>query len=280
MSAAGLLCAAAGLRAGAGVLPAPPLVDPGRMAVWWRSLGPVVATFAAARLALLVFTVVWLVGIIVGLSVGVLVSTGRLPASCLRRLAGWSAGRRWGRLLLVALGLSASSGLLAACGGGGGGTRVSGGAATGRAVAPVLVGPVSVAPAGAGPAAVTPSGVGPAPVAPALMGPAEVSPAGAVAPPVRAGSAPAVAPPLRVAPPGRTAPPNEPSPSGTWTVRPGDDFWSIAEAVVARTRGADPASVGRYWSVLMAANKDRLPVPGDPGLLFPGDVLVVPPVGR
>lgn len=67
--------------------------------------------------------------------------------------------------------------------------------------------------------------------------------------------------------------------AGIWVVRPGQSFWSIAEAVVASTAGerpADVAAVAAYWSRLIAANQDHLPVPGDPDLLFVGDRLVLP----
>lgn len=62
----------------------------------------------------------------------------------------------------------------------------------------------------------------------------------------------------------------------TWTVRPGDDFWSIAATVIS-TRGGGP--VGGYWLQLIQANRSRLPDPADPSLLFPGDVLVLPAPG-
>jgi hypothetical protein len=62
-------------------------------------------------------------------------------------------------------------------------------------------------------------------------------------------------------------------------VRPGDDFWSIAETVVTKSpSAAGPSeSVARYWLRLIEANRSRLPDPADPNLLFPGDVLVLPP---
>jgi hypothetical protein len=67
--------------------------------------------------------------------------------------------------------------------------------------------------------------------------------------------------------------------AGIWVVQPGQSFWSIAEAVVAATgqeSPADVAAVAAYWSRLIAANQDHLPVPGDPDLLFVGDRLVLP----
>ena len=58
------------------------------------------------------------------------------------------------------------------------------------------------------------------------------------------------------------------------TVRPGDHFWSIAELVVAE-RGLD-VPVGRYWRLLVEANRSRLVDPANPDLLYPGQVLVLP----
>jgi hypothetical protein len=67
----------------------------------------------------------------------------------------------------------------------------------------------------------------------------------------------------------------------TWVVvAPGDSFWSIASARVAAAIGGTPTTpqVARYWSRLIDANQDRLPVPGQPDLLFAGERLRTPPV--
>lgn len=65
----------------------------------------------------------------------------------------------------------------------------------------------------------------------------------------------------------------------TVTVRPGDHLWSIAEAQLTRSLGRDPtdAEVDPYWRALVAANDDRLVVPGDPDLIVPGQEIVLPP---
>ncbi len=57
-------------------------------------------------------------------------------------------------------------------------------------------------------------------------------------------------------------------------VQPGEHFWSIAERVV-NDRGID-VPVGRYWQLLVEANRSRLVDPDDPDLLYPGQVLVLP----
>lgn len=64
----------------------------------------------------------------------------------------------------------------------------------------------------------------------------------------------------------------------TWTVRPGDHFWAIAERMLADAWGRSPSNddVSPYWRSLVAANRHRLRDPGNPDLLFPGQVLVVP----
>jgi len=75
------------------------------------------------------------------------------------------------------------------------------------------------------------------------------------------------APPAGGAPAAVTVDDNE-----VWVVDAGDSFWSIAEDVVGRgdrTRA--------YWEQLIVANRDRLAVPDQPDLLFPGQRLTLPP---
>jgi nucleoid-associated protein YgaU len=65
---------------------------------------------------------------------------------------------------------------------------------------------------------------------------------------------------------------------GTWVVKGGESFWSIAEQL-ARTSNQQAAAqtVGSIWTQLIEYNRANLPVPGLPDLLYPGQVLVVPP---
>lgn len=67
----------------------------------------------------------------------------------------------------------------------------------------------------------------------------------------------------------------------TYVVRPGDHFWSIAEAQVRAVAPGRPSTreVARYWRRLVAANRARLAVPGDADLLFAGQELVLPKPG-
>ncbi len=65
-----------------------------------------------------------------------------------------------------------------------------------------------------------------------------------------------------------------------WIVRPGDNLWFIAERTLAAAWGRSPTDrqVGGYWVSVIAANRSQLPVPSDPSLLFPGDVILLPAV--
>jgi hypothetical protein len=67
----------------------------------------------------------------------------------------------------------------------------------------------------------------------------------------------------------------------SWMVRPGDNLWIIAEAVVAAHLGRSPSDqeIGPYWLSIIAVNRSRLPDPADPSLLFPGDTVVLPSPG-
>ncbi len=63
----------------------------------------------------------------------------------------------------------------------------------------------------------------------------------------------------------------------TWTVAPGDHFWSIAEAVLADAGLAGATDdTGRYWMRLVDANRSVLIAPDNPDLLYPGQVLSLP----
>lgn len=62
--------------------------------------------------------------------------------------------------------------------------------------------------------------------------------------------------------------------TGEHTVAPGESFWSIAEDVAGE--GASLEAVTSVWVDLLAANADRLVEPGNPDLIVPGQVLVLP----
>jgi hypothetical protein len=88
-----------------------------------------------------------------------------------------------------------------------------------------------------------------------------------------AAPAPASPPPVLAAPP--------PSPAAV-VVAPGDDLWTLAARVLATATGRRPdeladAEVARYWVQLCDANRARVSS-GDLDLVYPGEVIVVPPV--
>jgi nucleoid-associated protein YgaU len=68
----------------------------------------------------------------------------------------------------------------------------------------------------------------------------------------------------------------------TWTVQTGDHFWSIAQRHLATVLGEAPSQerVDRYWRRLVDANRDRLRDPANIDLIYPGQVLRLPPVGH
>ena len=62
-------------------------------------------------------------------------------------------------------------------------------------------------------------------------------------------------------------------------VRPGDHMWSLAEQRLALVRGREVSDVeiAPYWLQVVGANLSRIRS-GDPDLIFPGEILVLPPV--
>lgn len=65
-------------------------------------------------------------------------------------------------------------------------------------------------------------------------------------------------------------------------VEPGDNFWHLAEERLGSDLGHEPSDdeVAPYWREVVAANDDRLVQPGNPDLVVPGQVLMLPPSGR
>jgi hypothetical protein len=64
-------------------------------------------------------------------------------------------------------------------------------------------------------------------------------------------------------------------------VRPGDNLWLIARAALERrsTARVDDSAVARYWRDVIRANQSTLRS-GDPSLVFPGEMIALPPVPR
>jgi len=69
-----------------------------------------------------------------------------------------------------------------------------------------------------------------------------------------------------------------PDATPTWTVVAGDHLWSIAERTVAAMLGRTPTEgeVVPYWRSLIDANRATLADPGNPDLLYSGQVLTLP----
>ncbi len=66
----------------------------------------------------------------------------------------------------------------------------------------------------------------------------------------------------------------------SWTVAQGDSFWRIADEHLQDSweREVTESEVATYWKQLIEANSERLVDPGNPDLLFPGQVLTLPEV--
>lgn len=66
----------------------------------------------------------------------------------------------------------------------------------------------------------------------------------------------------------------------TWTVAPGESFWSIAEELLADAWGRPPSDVevDPFWRTLVERNRGRLIDPRDADLVQPGQVFEVPPL--
>jgi nucleoid-associated protein YgaU len=59
-----------------------------------------------------------------------------------------------------------------------------------------------------------------------------------------------------------------------------DNLWVIAAARLERAGGpADDVAIARYWRRVISRNQARLRS-GDPNLIFPGEVIWLPPVDR
>jgi hypothetical protein len=78
------------------------------------------------------------------------------------------------------------------------------------------------------------------------------------------------------APPAAPAVPAE----ATTTLAPGDHLWSVAARTLAAAWGRPPAEreVAPYWRLVVERNRAELPNPDDPDLVFPGEVVRLPPL--
>lgn len=76
--------------------------------------------------------------------------------------------------------------------------------------------------------------------------------------------------------------PAEPSSSakaaGYWTIHGGDNLWSIAAMTLQSRfgRAVTDGEIASYWVRLISANSDQLVHPGQPDLIYPGQVFRLP----
>jgi hypothetical protein len=254
---------------GAGVLGPAPWLHPHRVLAWWQERGPLVATFAAAREVLCaVGAYLWALWTVV--AVATWASSARLLSALSRcRLPGARASVRT-VVGLSALGAALVAGAAPTFAADTGSTGPAGEAAT-----PVLryMGTASAPP----PAPVLRDAGPVAPVDAAQPRATPTTTATAVPPAPRVAHHPAPRAAAR-APTHSVRPSTTPAVAGTWTVRPGDDLWSIAEASLSRAWGVLPPEpdLSRYWWQVVQTNRPHLPNPADPSLLLPGDVVAIP----
>ena len=64
----------------------------------------------------------------------------------------------------------------------------------------------------------------------------------------------------------------------TWLIRPGDTLWHVADASLTDELGRPPSAseVADRLERIVRLNRDRLAVPGDTDLVFPGQEFVLP----
>jgi hypothetical protein len=280
------------VAAGHGSLGAPPWSEPARWSAWAAASGAPAAALAIVRVAVLVVAGWLLVVTLVSLA---LAATRRGREIEVAEVLGLPIVRRvvHGALGLGLAGAAAAGG--AGLGSGGGPVPVEAPAAAVRARPPTLerLGPEPVA-------TTTTAGLDPAtsatttsvPLATTTTRPlsttTSIPSATTTAIPMTpfAVSGPSVSPTTTTTaavgaaaaePVEATVPDRGPA---MWTVQPGDHLWSIARRVLERhgAPAVDDDDVTPYWRTLVAANRELLPVPTNPDLLFPGDRLVVPPV--
>jgi hypothetical protein len=62
-------------------------------------------------------------------------------------------------------------------------------------------------------------------------------------------------------------------------IQPGDHLWHVSVATLRAARGRPPtdAETATYLDELIARNQSVFAVPGDPDLVFPGQVFELPP---
>ncbi|HUR22348.1 MAG TPA: hypothetical protein VMZ73_00605 [Acidimicrobiales bacterium] len=260
----------AGLHAIGGPLTPPPLTDAPGVGQWLGEREPAEAAFALLRLIGL--AAAWY--LLSATIISSLARLSRMPA--LVRTTDVFTVPAVRRLANAVVGVSVATATLTT----GAGAAVAS-SALGPSPRPHLELPtLLVGPPAAG-ADATPTAGGEQPKAVQAADPRDTSDAGAAD---RHGRDEAVdeLPTLRRLPdePGLLPPPPAPLASpDKWEIRPGQHFWAVAERVLATTwqRAPSDAEVDRYWRRLVEANRAVLRVPDNPDLLYPDQVITLPP---
>lgn len=237
-------------------VPDPPVLHPGHLIAWWGAHQPVVAAMSLLRVGGLLCGGYWLLlcsAVVVFKRAGHLVRLARL------RLPGI------GHLMRVATGGSLI-GVAVVCAAG---CATTAGHPSATAPRPPELVPLDNPSAPSTPPRITVPHLQAAPAAstPARGGPATGQP-GLPPPTASADAAPAAVPTATTSSTAATS----------WTVRPGEDLWSITESVLIARLGhaPDQREVAALWIRVIDTNRPDLPDPANPNLIFAGDTVVIP----
>lgn len=278
--AAVLVAVLAGLhRLGRGALAPPPLGDLAQLRSWAGARGPTTVGFALVRLGAVVLAWYLLATMVAG---GLARALGLVRTARAVEMVSLPAIRRLvGALATMSLSTAALAGPVAASPAPGRGREAAAGVAAGMPRTGVVGAPA--ARTGGRVGGRQPGGH----ARPGTGGPAPTKDRMEPVPALGGGPLPVMRLDGPVPAPAAPASPAPPTPPGglgsgpvtTWTVRPGDNFWAMAETTLRRAWGrpADDAEVDHYWTGLVAANRDRLAHPELPDLIFPGQVFVMLP---
>ncbi len=263
----GLTAAATALCLAGRTLPFPPLSSPSAVLTWSSRTDPVTVAFTVARgvgVVLVAWTALtWLLAVVARLSAipAAVRAADGLALPFVRRLADLTAGAA-----IVAVSLVPAA---------------HAGAAT-PDPSPLVVmtdlGPTTPGTTTTVPPTTT---LPPTTTAPSttttLAAPPTMTelPGGPTSPAPQAPDGPSTGP-APVAP--RPDPSGQAPASGTWVVHPGDTLWHVAELTAGAQLGrpASLAETATQLDRLIRLNADRLAVPGDADLVFPGQEFLVP----
>lgn len=265
------------LVAAGSALPGPPGVHPASLSAWLHEQGPVAAALGVVRLGAIAGCAYLLVTVCLGLAVRL----SRAPA--LLMVAELVTVPRIRRLLYsgvgVGLSLAATTATIPTT------AMAATPALTARPAQPTPSQPVTMrfVPEERGTTISTTPTLSPPPVMRALGVTAGQAHPPAVPPPA---VHPLTAPVAPDPPPAASTPPaseqvGRARGASSWTVAPGEHLWGIAHHTLAAAWARPPTDdeTATYLDALIATNQERLPVPGNSDLIFPGQVFELPPVG-